>query len=520
MQQSHRSGYQPTANDVLAARRLLAKRDLKWFARMVEIPTVPVSENAEEDRFETLAVDELALHHDVLLGNLQDLADGRIRNLMVLMPPGSAKSTYVDVVFVPWFMARNPKQNVILSSYGTGLAKKQGRRARQLVKSKSFGVLFPDVALSAESAAADEWSLSNGSEYMAGGILSGITGNRADLLAIDDPIKGRDEAESETVRRKTWEAYTDDLQTRLKPGGRTVLITTRWHGDDPAGKILPEDWAGESGDIECRDGQVWRVLCIPARANRPDDPLGRANGEYLWPEWFDTGHWAKFEANARTWASLFQQVPSPEEGTFFQRDWFKRHDTAPKGGNIYITSDYAVSDGKGDYTEHYVWSHGSDDKITLLDGWYGQTTADVWIEELLNLTERWKPLCVFGEGGVIEKAVKPQLVSRMRSRRVFARMEWITSAVDKPSRARSFQAQAAMGDVSLPKTEFGERILTQLLQFPAGKHDDGVDCCSLMGRVIDLAHPAIVAPQKPKAKRDMWDDDFEVDSDGDSWKVA
>ena len=472
---------------------------MKWFARMVDIPTVPISAAVEEDRFDTLAIDALALHHDILLDKLQDLADGKIRNLMVLMPPGSAKSTYVDVVFVPWFMARQDRRNVIMTSYGSDLARKQGRRARQLVRSKSFGHLFPGITVSQDSSAADEWSLTNGSEYMAGGILSGVTGNRADLLVVDDPVKGREEAESETIRKKTRDAYIDDLQTRLKPGGRTVIIQTRWHADDLAGGILPENWSGESGIIRCRDGQDWYVLAIPAKATKHGDPLGRKIGEYLWPEWFGPEHWAKFEANPRTWSSLFQQVPSPEEGTYFQRAWFKRHARKPDVVNTYITSDYAVTEGGGDYTEHAVWGLDPDNRLFMLDWWHGQTSSDVWIERLLDLIDRWKPLCCFGEKGVIEKAVRPQLDRRMMERGIYARMEWLPSIADKPTRARSFQSRAAMGLVSLPETEDGERVLSQLLTFPAGKYDDAVDVCSLMGAAIDQAHSGIAMPANQRS---------------------
>ena len=119
---------------------------------MVDIPTVPLSGDEDEDRFETLHQDKLASIHRVLLEALQDVAEGITPNLMVFMPPGSAKSTYVDVVFVPWFLARYPDHNVILASYGTTLAKKQGRRARQLIRSNGFQSLF-GVELSAESAA-------------------------------------------------------------------------------------------------------------------------------------------------------------------------------------------------------------------------------------------------------------------------------------------------------------------------------------------------------------------------------
>ena len=492
--------------DVIAARRELARRSVTDFASMAEIPTVPVTADNDLDAYHTLKLGGLALHHRTLLGALQKVADGVTPNLMVFMPPGSAKSTYVDVVFAPWFMARKPKQAVILTSYGSDLARKQGRRARALVKSRGFGQLF-DAGLSADSASADEWTLTNGSEYMAGGITSGVTGNRADLLVIDDPVRGREDADSETMRRKTRDAYDDDLTTRLKPGGRQVVIQTRWNQGDLSGEILPENWAGESGMIDCRDGRSWRVMRVPAICDRADDPLGRNIGDTLWPEWFGPDHWEPFKRNSRTWSALFQQLPAPDEGTFFQRDWLTEWTDKPANMHVYGTSDYAVTADGGDYTVHRVWGIGGAGNLYRLDGWRGQTTADVWIER--------KPFAWFGEAGVIMKAVEPMLKRRMIERGVFCRLEFLSSINDKPTRARGFQARAAMGKVFF---EPGADI-SEFLAFPAGKHDDDVDCASLIGRAIDQAHPAIVPqPEAPRPKQDRYAprDDMEG---GDEWKT-
>lgn len=480
---------------------------------MVDIPTVPVTGDPDEDQFQTLRVDRLAAHHSLLLGALQDVADGVTPNLMVFMPPGSAKSTYVDVVFVPWFMARQPKQNVILASYGSDLARKQGRRARQLVKSRGFGELF-DAKLSADSSAADEWSLTNGSEYMAGGLLSGITGNRADLGVVDDPVKGREDAESDVIRRKTKAAYEDDFCTRLKPGGRQVIIQTRWHEDDLSGSILPLDWAGESGAVKGRDGRQWRVVCLPALANRSDDPLGRAMGEPLWPEWFSADHFAPFQKNPRTWSALFQQRPQPDEGTFFNRDWFRTWGKLPSPVRYYGTSDYAVTDGGGDYTVHRVWGVDHEGNLYRVDGWRGQTAADEWTERKLDLIAKWKPLAWFGEGGVIQRAIEPMLRRRMRERRVFCRLEWLSSINDKATRARGFQSRAAMGTVFF---EPGADV-SEFLSFPAGRHDDDVDCASMIGRALDDAHPAILqTTHKSNNPPDLWGRQSREEA---SWKTA
>jgi predicted phage terminase large subunit-like protein len=431
---------------------------------------------------------------------------------MLLFPPGSAKSTYADVVFVPWFMGLRPRHHVILASYASEIAKKQGRRARQLIKSASYRNLI-GATLRSDQNAADEWALDNGSEFMAGGLLSGLTGNRAWLGICDDPIRGRDAAESQTIRDKTWEAWRDDFCSRLVPGAPQLMILTRWHEDDPAGRILPEGWAGESGVFEGRDGRTWHVLCCPAICESLDDPLGREIGETLWPEWFSDAHWKPFRSDVRSWTSLYQQRPAPDEGTFFQRGWFKEWEAKP-ALRYYGSSDYAVTDGGGDYTVHRVWGIDAEGALYRVDGWRGQATSDVWIEKKLDLIAQYKPLAWFGEGGVIQKAVEPMLKRRMRERRTFCRLEWLPSVHDKPTRARSFQAMAASGRVYFERgADLGE-----FLSFPAGKHDDDVDTASLIGRAIDQAHPAMVLNAKPRVPRDRWN--MNDDEGIDTWKVA
>jgi hypothetical protein len=166
---------------------------------------------------------------------------------------------------------------------------------------------------------------------MSAGLLAGITGNRFDGVVIDDPVRNREEADSSTIREKIYNEYIDTVLTRAKPAMWVLLIQTRWHEDDLAGSILPANWEGESGLIHCRDGQLWDVLSIPAEAERADDPLGRAKGEFLWPEWFPREHWSPWRDNpraARTWAALYQQRPAPFTGVHFNREMFGYYDLA------------------------------------------------------------------------------------------------------------------------------------------------------------------------------------------------
>lgn len=488
-----------------AAREILrrdrAKESLVDYSKAIIIPGKPIDDTLEPDEWVFYPVEtDIAKHHFLIMSACQDVFDDKIKNLMLLFPPGSAKSTYASVVFPTWAMGRNPGTQIILASYGSDLAKKHGRRARQIVDSQDYMAVF-ETSLSPNTKAADYWAVENSSEYMSCGILSGITGNRADGIVLDDPIKGRAEADSETIRERTWEAYQDDLLTRLKPGGWQILIQTRWHEDDVSGRILPEDYNGESGIFKSRvNGEQWTVLCCPAECERKDDPLGREIGETLWPEWFKDNHFDKFKAVARTWSALFQQRPSPDQGTFFQREWFELYKIGehPVHIHLYGSSDYAVSEEEGDFTEHGVFGIDHQSDIWILDWWYKQTTADVWIESMLDMVKKWKPFTWFGEGGVIRKAIEPFLTRRMWQRSDYVTLEWINPIKDKPTRARGAQAWASQSKIHIPDCPWGHRLLDQLVKFPAGSYDDAVDTLSLVGMALDQAHPSIIPPKHEK----------------------
>jgi hypothetical protein len=485
-------------------RRQKARESLLDYAKAIDVPGRPVSEDPDEWMFSPVETG-LALHHVFLLETIEKVITGEIPRAMFFLPPGSAKSTYGSVVAPTWAMGKFPGMKIILSSYGSDLARKHGRRARQIAKSAGFRSIF-QTAIASDTAAADEWALNNGSEYLACGILSGITGNRANGIIIDDPIKGRQEADSETVRARTWDVYQEDLRTRLIPGGWEIIIQTRWHEDDLAGRILPEDYNGESGLLRCRDGRDWYVICLPAQCDRIDDPIGRAKGEYMWPEWFSEEHFKPFKENTRTWNALFQQRPQPEQGTYFQREWFHRYypNQIPAFLHYYGASDYAVSEEEeSDFTEHGVLGLDHINDIWIMDWWSGQEEADVWIKEQLKLIKTWKPFCWFGEKGVIKKAVAPFFKIMMNQAKAFCRVEWIASVKSKVIRARAFQGMAAQGKVHIPIGPVGDAIIDQLLRFPTGRNDDKVDVLSLFGLALDMAHPAILPVVPPVLRKSV-----------------
>jgi predicted phage terminase large subunit-like protein len=435
-----------------------------------------------------------AAHHQLIARRLEAVERGEIDRLMIFMPPRHGKSELASKRFPAWCMGRDPSRQIIAASYNSDLASDFGRNVRNIVASPEFGEVFPGVALAADSQAANRMNTNKGGAYVAAGVGTAITGRGADIALIDDPFKDREEADSERRREAVWDWYRSTFYTRLMPGAAICLIQTRWHADDLAGRLLEQQ------------PDQWTVLDLPAISNA---------GEALWPEWYDVPALERIKASIgqREWSALYQQQPQPDEGTFFQRGWFNEWQLPLPKLRIYGTSDYAVTDGRGDWTVHRVWGVDPDDNIYRLDGWRGQTPADQWIDAKLDLIAKHKPHAWFGEAGVIQKAVEPMLIRRMRERGVRCRMEWVSSIHDKATRARGFQARASMGNVFI---EPGADI-SEFLVFPAGKHDDEVDVASLMGRVLDQVHPAIVKPGGENRPRDMWATRDAVTAD---WKVA
>lgn len=501
---SLRPSQQAAARELL--RRRAARRSLTDYARYVEVPGAPIEEQDEgSDEADRVAETSLADHHVLMLNACQRCIETPNGRLMLFMPPGSAKSTYGSVVVPSWVMGRTPGYRMIGASYASDLARKLGRRTRSIVKQPAYQSLF-GTEISAESSAADEWALENGSEYMSGGLLSGITGNRADLVVVDDPVKGRADAESDVIRKRTLEAFDDDVRTRLKPGGSIIIIQTRWHEEDLAGSILPIGYSGESGLIRCRDGQLWEVICLPAKAERADDPLGRQPGQYIWPEWFGPEHWAQFERKPRTWASLFQQRPAPEEGDLFRADWLMPYEAAPDRQtlSVYGASDYAVTADGGDFTVHIVVGVDAQARLWLLDMWRAQTASDQWVEAFCDLVLKWKPAGWAEETGQIKAGVGPFLEKRMRERRAYVARETFPTRGDKAVRAQSIRGRMALDGLHVPiGAPWFEAFRSELLTFPTGRHDDQVDALGLVGQLLDkMFKHAPAKPDEPKGFKD------------------
>lgn len=245
-------------------------------------------------------------------------AEGAKKRLALFLPPGSGKSIYASHHFPAQYISRFPNRRIIHVTHTTDFAEDFGRKVRNTIESDEHQTLFPNVQISSDSRAAGRWGTTNGGEYYATGVGGTVTGKRAHMIIIDDPLRGYNDAESLVVRDNLWNFYGSDLMTRLLPGGVIILIQTRWHLDDLAGRLL----AAQSS----KGADQWEVVSLPAIA-REKDPLGRKEGEALWPEWQSLEALENIRSQpsmtGRQFAALYQQNPVEESGNLIKRDWFK-----------------------------------------------------------------------------------------------------------------------------------------------------------------------------------------------------
>ncbi len=437
-------------------------------------------------------------HHKTICEHLEAVERGDIRRLIITAPPRHTKSELASRRFPAWYMGRNPNKQIITATYAAEFAGDFGRDVRNIVASEKYQNVF-STKLAADARAAGRWNTSQGGIYVATGVGGPITGRGADIALLDDYLKNRQDADSERHRETTWKWFTSTFYTRLMPGGAVVIIATRWHEDDLIGRCLNQDH------------EDWQLIELKAIED----------GKALWPEWYPLEDLKRIKTTlgSREWESLYQQDPQPETGTYFQREWFRRYDQAPEPLNIYITTDFAVTDGGGDYTEFGVWGTDTEDNLYAIDWWSGQKTADVWVDVLLDLVNKWKPNTVWGEGGVIRRAVEPFLNKRSMERRDYAYFDWITRHADKSAMARSFQARCSMGKVYFPNTPWADRVINQCVGFPAGKHDDAVDVCALIGLALAETHPTYVSKPEQHVQVDRWSRLFRKNLSPNSWKT-
>jgi predicted phage terminase large subunit-like protein len=406
-----------------------------------------------------------AAHHRLLLGALQDVAEGKCDRLMVLMPPGAAKSTYASVLFPAWWLQARPQGSVIAAAHTGELARHFGRRVRDLADQQAVRLGY---GISRGENGASRFATTTGGSYYAVGVRGPVTGRRADLLLIDDPVRSAADAERARVRGHLWEWYRSDLATRLRPEGAIVLVMTRWHHDDLAGRLI------EAGD-------AWRVLRLPALAEA-DDPLGRAPGVALWPEWEDEAALTRKRrmVGERAWAALFQQRPSVGAGGIFTTARVSVLDTAPPVFETVRAWDLAsgtADHGDPDWTVGLKLGRSAEGLFVVLDvvRLQGGPAA---VENAIRATA-----AADGPGVRISLPQDPGQAGRAQVLYLTRQLAgYPVSATpesgSKQVRAMPVAAQAEAGNVTLVRAAWNRPLLEELADFPHGNKDDQVDALS------------------------------------------
>lgn len=303
---------------------------------------------------------------------------------MLFVPPRHGKSSMVTVRYPVWRLEREPEKRIIVAAYNQTLANKFSRQARRIAVER--------INVSEERTAVEEWETVEGGGFRAIGVGGGITGQGGHLIVIDDPVKNREEASSEVYREKVWEWYTDDLYTRLEPGGAIILIQTRWHEDDLAGRILQSEDVGN-----------WTVVSLPAEAEE-GDLLGREIGQALCEERYPKEVLERIHRvlGSRSYHALYQQSPQPDEGGMFKRHWFEIVKKAPAEARRIRYWDFAATEGAGAFTAgvkmayhegiYYIedvirgqWSTEQREKImkqaAILDDKSNSSQVSIWFEQ-------------------------------------------------------------------------------------------------------------------------------------------
>lgn len=432
-----------------------------------------------------------ALHHKVICEHLDDLVDDRYDELIVCTPPGSAKSTYTSHALASHFMGRWPARSVILATHTADLSEKWSRKVRNTIASARHSLVFPDPGcqLSRDSTAVGRWATAAGGEFLAAGVGASILGFRADLIVIDDPISGFEQAQSVTQLRKVQGWFETDLITRAKPRAKLVLICQRLSPNDLAGYLI------ERNRINPTRRQ--RILKLPMEATSPDDPLGRRPGERLWPEWFTAEQVEDAKRDDFKWRTLYQQEPPSDEGSWVSPDDIQFRPTPPEAlaptAITYGATDLALSVNTGDYTVHIVIAVTSPSSASAGDEWdilhaeRARVDTNASAERIVSLSSTYHPLEWLIDDDNASKVFVNDVATRARAARV--PVPWRPMPMrgqDKETRAAPLRGQFKRRRIWMPAdAPFTSWLTRELLSFPNALGqgvDDGVDTLGLFGR--------------------------------------
>lgn len=402
-------------------------------------------------------------HHKVIARYLEDAAVGKIKRLMVLVPPRYGKSELSSIRLPAWYLGRFPDKKVIVASYSDWFSLQFGKHARNVCQTEMHRTIFPESKVRKDSSSGALWELDAGGKFVAVGRGGSVTGHGAHLLILDDLIKNIQEAYSENVRETIWDWYKTTLFTRLEQDASIVIVNTRWHEDDLIGRILEHE------------GEKWTVLKIPAIADR-DYSYGEfayKEGETLWPEKYPIASVLETKnVMGSHFDSIYQQEPGAESGTIFKRDQWRKCLTAPRNAKWIVQSwDTGFKTGADNsYSACTTWIE-TDNGFYLVHAWWEKLTFPDLKLACVDLYEKFRPNEVLIE----DKASGQSLVQELlQSTKVPVKA--IKPTGDKAARAHSVTPLFESGSVYILDGEpWTQEVIEHAAKFPRTKNTDVID---------------------------------------------
>jgi predicted phage terminase large subunit-like protein len=402
-------------------------------------------------------------HHQIIADKLTKVAQGKIKRLIVNMPPRHTKSEFASVYFPAWIMGLRPDAKLMQVSHNAELSQRFGRKVRNIVDDEAYQRIFRDVKLAADSKASGRWETNHGGEYFAAGVGGAITGRGADILIIDDPHTEQN-VMSETAMEKTYDWYVSGPRQRLQPGGSIVVVMTRWATDDLTGRLIKAQTNPKADN--------WEVISFPAILE---------SGNPVWPEYWKLEELEKVKASipVTRWNAQYMQDPTSEEGAIIKREWWR-----PWKGDLpnlqYVIQSYDTAFSKketADYSAITTWgvfypTDGGAPALILIDAMKGRYDFPDLKEVALEQYKYWQP-----ESVVIEaKATGQPLIQELRKMGIPV-MDFVPSrGKDKHARINAVSPVFSSGMVYYPEGEnFAEEVIEECAAFPFGEHDDYVD---------------------------------------------
>ena len=393
------------------------------------------------------------------LENIEKNGDRDYKVLLIVMPPRHGKSELCSILFPAWYLGRNPDKEIITISYSSELAQDFGGKTRSLINDEAYKLIF-NIRLKEDEQAKAKWKTDKGGSYTSTGVGGAITGRGANVLLFDDPIKNREEAESEVYRNKVWQFFTSTAFTRLEPKGVVIVILTRWHIDDLAGRILEN----EELKNKCK------VIHFPAIKD----------GKALWPERYDLNvlEGIRGTIGPYDFASLYMGSPILTEKQEFKPEWYKyitEEELEKKSTNKYLTIDTALS--KRDQADYCGFCDNEIDKENFwnLRAWRLRLNADELVDNIFTLYRKRKYITIGIEKTAYTDGLKPFLDAEQRKRGIFLPIkELLHKQTNKEVRIRGLIPRYASGSVRHVRGQCVS-LEEEQFNFPFGKNDDTLD---------------------------------------------